>query len=49
MENLAETLEQVHFGERHLGVVFDKWDFETGKNIVLEIDRLIDDCLCGEP
>jgi hypothetical protein len=44
VETLAEMLEQVRVGDRYLGVVFDKWDFETGKNIVLEIDRYIDEC-----
>jgi hypothetical protein len=31
-------------GDQYLGVVFDQWDFEPGKNIVLEIDRYIDEC-----
>lgn len=44
VESLAEMLEQVRVGDRHLGVVFDKWDFQAGKNIVLEIDRFIDEC-----
>ena len=27
---------------RRLGVVFDKWDFDKGKNVVLELERYID-------
>jgi len=37
-------LERARFGDRYIGVVLDKWDFETGKNVVLEIDRYIDEC-----
>jgi hypothetical protein len=44
VEDLAELLERVRFGDRYLGVVLDKWDFEIGKNVVLEIDRYIDEC-----
>jgi hypothetical protein len=44
VESLAEMIERVPYQNRHLGVVFDKWDFEKGKNIVLEIDTYIDQC-----
>ena len=44
VEDLAELLERARFGDRYLGVVLDKWDFEIGKNVVLEIDRYIDEC-----
>jgi hypothetical protein len=44
VEALAEKIELVRYGDRYLGVVLDKWDFEKGKNIVLDIDRTIDDC-----
>jgi predicted TIM-barrel fold metal-dependent hydrolase len=43
VESLAEQLETVRYKDRYLGVVFDKWDFEKGKNIVLELERFIDD------
>ncbi|HLG95307.1 MAG TPA: toll/interleukin-1 receptor domain-containing protein [Bryobacteraceae bacterium] len=44
VEQLAERIENVPFEDRHLGVVFDKWDFVKGKNVVLEIDDHIDKC-----
>jgi hypothetical protein len=44
VETLAEHIEAVRYKDRYLGVVFDKWDFGKGKNIVLEIERLIDEC-----
>jgi TIR domain-containing protein len=44
VEALAERIEAVRYGERYLGVVVDKWDFDKGKNIVLDIDRTIDEC-----
>jgi hypothetical protein len=44
VEALAERIESVRYKDRYLGVVFDKWDFGKGKNIVLEIERLIDKC-----
>src|SRR5260370_19514046 len=44
VENLAERVESVPYLDRHLGVVFDKWDFIKGKNIVTEIDEHIDHC-----
>jgi len=44
VENLAERIEAVPYQERHLGVVFDKWDFLKGKNVVTEIDDHIDNC-----
>jgi hypothetical protein len=43
VESLAEQLETVRYKDRYLGVVFDKWDFEKGKNIVLELEGFIDD------
>jgi hypothetical protein len=42
VETLAEQLETVPYLNRRLGVVFDKWDFEKGKNVVLELERYID-------
>jgi hypothetical protein len=44
VENLAERIEAVPYQDRHLGVVFDKWDFIKGKNVVSEIDEHIDNC-----
>src|SRR5438034_10655441 len=44
VETLAERIESLRYKDRYLGVVFDKWDFGKGKNIVLEIERLIDEC-----
>jgi hypothetical protein len=44
VENLAEMIERVPYQDRHLGVVFDKWDFDKGTNIILEIDKHIDEC-----
>lgn len=44
VEFLAERIEAVPYQDRHLGVVFDKWDFIKGKNIVTEIDDHIDHC-----
>jgi hypothetical protein len=43
VEALAEQLETARYKDRHLGVVFDKWDFDKGKNVVLELERLIDE------
>ena len=43
VESLAEQLETVRYKNRYLGVAFDKWDFDKGKNIVLELERLIDE------
>jgi hypothetical protein len=39
---LAERIEQEPFGNRNLAVVFDKWDFEKGGNVVLDIERFLD-------
>jgi hypothetical protein len=44
VEHLAERIEAVTYGDRALGVVFDKWDFIKGKNVVTEIDEHIDHC-----
>jgi hypothetical protein len=42
VEMLAERIEQQPFGNRNLAVVFDKWDFEKGGNIVLDMERFLD-------
>lgn len=42
VEMLAERIEQESFGDRNLAVVFDKWDFEKGGNIVLDMERFLD-------
>ncbi len=42
VEMLAERIEQEPFGNRNLAVVFDKWDFPKGSNIVLEMERYLD-------
>jgi len=42
VEILAERIEQEPFGNRNLAVVFDKWDFEKGGNIVLDMERFLD-------
>ncbi len=44
VEALAEKIECVPYQGRFLRVVFDKWDFVHGKNIVLELEREIDAC-----
>lgn len=44
VEYLAERVEAVPYSARTLGVVFDKWDFIKGKNVVTEIDEHIDHC-----
>jgi TIR domain len=44
VEMLAERIEGEPYQNRMLGVVFDKWDFEKGSNIVLDIERDIDAC-----
>ncbi|PYU19355.1 MAG: hypothetical protein DMG32_24655, partial [Acidobacteria bacterium] len=44
VERLAERVEAERYQDRLLGVVFDKWDFGKGANIVLEIERDIDAC-----
>ncbi len=44
VESLAERIELVPYEDRHLGVIFDKWDFPKGGNIVLDIDNHIDEC-----
>lgn len=41
---LRERIELVPYQDRHLGVIFDKWDFPKGGNIVLDIDSHIDEC-----
>lgn len=43
-EKLAERIEAEPYQNRFLGVVFDKWDFEKGGNIVVDIEREIDVC-----
>jgi len=42
VEMLAERIEAQPYGDRNLAVVFDKWDFPKGGNIVLDIERFID-------
>jgi hypothetical protein len=42
VEDLAERIEAQTFENRHLGVVFDKWDFRKGANIVLEMEKYLD-------
>ncbi len=42
VEMLAERIERVPYRDRNLGVVFDKWDFDKGKNIVLDMERYLD-------
>jgi hypothetical protein len=42
VEKLARRVEAETYQHRRLSVVFDKWDFAKGANIVAEIDRLID-------
>lgn len=44
VEKLAERLEAEPYQTRFLGVVFDKWDFAKGGNIVADIEREIDAC-----
>jgi hypothetical protein len=42
VEMLAERIEREPYGERNLAVVFDKWDFPKGGNIVIEVEKFID-------
>lgn len=42
VEMLAERIEREPYGNRNLAVVFDKWDFPKGGNIVLDIEKYID-------
>jgi len=44
VEMLVERIEAEPYQNRMLGTVFDKWDFEKGSNIVLDIEREIDAC-----
>jgi len=44
VEHLAERIEAEPYENRLLGVVFDKWDFAKGSNIVVDIEREIDAC-----
>ena len=44
VERLAERIEAEPYQNRLLGIVFDKWDFGKGGNIVTEIEREIDAC-----
>jgi hypothetical protein len=43
-EELAGRVEAERHHNRNLRVVFDKWDFEKGTNIVLDIEREIEAC-----
>ena len=49
VERLAERIEAEPYQTRFLGVVFDKWDFEKGGNIVVDIegDRRLSLRRCG--
>jgi len=42
VEMLAERIENEPYLDRNLAVVFDKWDFAVGENIVLDIEKFID-------
>lgn len=42
VEALAERIEREPYRDRRLAVVFDKWDFEKGENIVLDMERFLD-------
>jgi TIR domain len=44
VEKLAELIEATPFQNRYLGVIYDKWDFAHAKNIVLELEKEIDEC-----
>jgi len=44
VEQLAERVEAETYQNRLLGVVFDKWDFAKGSNIVVDIEKEIDAC-----
>jgi|SRR6185369_10054530 hypothetical protein len=44
VERLAQRIEAEPYQNRFLGVVFDKWDFAKGGNIVVDIEREIDVC-----
>jgi len=44
VERLAERIEAEPYQTRFLGVVFDKWDFEKGGNILVDIESEIDAC-----
>src|SRR5271157_891987 len=44
VEQLAERIEAEPYQNRLLGVVFDKWDFGKGGNIVVNIEKEIDAC-----
>jgi len=42
VETLAERIEQEPYRDRNLAVVFDKWDFAKGGNIVLDMEMFLD-------
>ena len=42
VEMLAQRVESQPYQKRNLAVVFDKWDFSKGGNIVLDIERYLD-------
>jgi hypothetical protein len=44
VEHLAKRVEAEPYEGRLLGVVFDKWDFAKGSNIVVDIEKEIDAC-----
>ena len=43
-EDLAARVEAEQYQNRNLRVVFDKWDFSKGANIVLDIEKEIEAC-----
>jgi len=42
VEMLAQRIEAEPYRDRNLAVVFDKWDFPKGGNVVIDIERFID-------
>lgn len=42
VEMLAQRIEAEPYRDRNLAVVFDKWDFQKGGNIIVDIERFID-------
>jgi len=42
VEMLAERTEAEPYRNRNLAVVFDKWDFHKGGNIVLDMEQFLD-------
>jgi len=44
VERLAGRIEAEPYNNRLLGVVLDKWDFPKGSNIVVNIEKGVDEC-----